>query len=78
VWAGQVSVTVEVTRTGSSPSTPFKIVLTAGAGYGDEPTQAFDGHLVKFSVSPYPQLGKTISPGDYRLRMTVTRFEAID
>ena len=68
-----MSVTVEIAQTGSNPPTPFKIVLTAGAGYGDEPTQAFDGHLVKFSVSPYPQLGKPISPGDYRLTLTVTR-----
>lgn len=68
-----MSVTVEVARTGSNPPTPFKIVLTSGAQYGDEPMQVFDGHQIRFSVSPYPQLGKTISPGDYRLTMTVTR-----
>ena len=70
-----MSVTVDVTRTGPTPSKPFKVVLTAGAQYGDEPTQIFDGHQVKFSVSPYPQLGKTIPAGDYRLTMTVTKSE---
>ncbi len=70
-----MSVTVEVTRTGSTSSAPFKVVLTAGAQFGDEPTQVLDGHAVKFSVSPYPQLGKAISPGDYRLTLTVTRAE---
>ncbi len=71
-----MSVTLEITRTGSNPPTPFKIVLTAGSGFGDEPTQVFDGHQVKFSVSPYPQLGKQISSGDYRLTMTVTKATA--
>ncbi len=73
MWAGQVSVTIDVTRTGSTPSTPVKVVLTAGAQYGDEPTQVFDGHQIKFKVSPYPQLGKTIAPSDYRLTITVNR-----
>ena len=67
-----MSVTVEVTRTGSNPPETVKVVLTQSGG-SEEAHQQFDGHEMKFSVSPYPKLGKQISAGEYRLTITVTR-----
>ncbi len=77
MWAGQVSVTVEVTRTADKPPTTVKVVLTQSGGSEDS-RQTIDGHQVRFSVSPYPQLGKQIKAGDYRLTLTLTKSNEAD
>ncbi len=66
IWAGEVSCTVQVTKAGST----VEVVLTE-SGAGDHATKSLDGYEVAFHVTPYPEAGKTIKPGDYRLTMTV-------
>ncbi len=64
-----MSCTVEITKIGQPA---VKVVLTQSGG-SDENLQSFDGHVLKFNVTPYPTAGKTIAAGDYRLNLTVLK-----
>ena len=69
IRAGRVSCDVEITKDGTENS----VTLT------DTPDQVFRGYTfqnykIVFSVSPYPEAGKTIAKSDYRLSMTVSKL----
>jgi len=68
IWAGQVSCILEITQNKQTTQT----VITA-SGATDYITTEYQSYSFKFQVDPYPQYGKTINKGDYRLIMTITR-----
>ena len=70
VWAGQVSCDVVITKDGTENS----VTLTDSAGSGHLDGYTFQNYKIVFSVSPYPEAGKTIVKGDYRLSMTVSKL----
>jgi hypothetical protein len=44
-------------------------------GGNDITTQDFNVYRITFKVEPYPQSGKQIKPEDYKMVMTVTKFQ---
>jgi hypothetical protein len=42
---------------------------------GDSTIQDFNVYRMTFKVDPYPQAGKQIKPEDYKMVMTVTKFQ---
>jgi hypothetical protein len=47
-----------------------KLVLTQPG-----PVAEFIGYHIEFNLTPYPQLGKKIETGDYRLKLKVNKNE---
>ena len=68
-WAGEVRCLVELVSSGSAE----RLELTQPGLSGEPSRQAFKGYEISFAVDPYPQEGKQISRGDYRLRLTVRK-----
>ena len=66
IWAGEVSCLVEIDYGGKNSD----LVLTQS---GDPTVKSFDKYQFTFHVEPYPQAGKEIAKGDYRLLMTVQK-----
>ena len=50
------------------------LVFTQQGG-NDITTQDFNVYRITFKVEPYPQAGKPIKPEDYKMVMTVTKFQ---
>jgi hypothetical protein len=70
VWAGEVNCDVTVTYKGSSAD----ITLTQ-SGLTEPPAEeTYQEYRLIFSVEPYPEAGKQISPADYRLILTVNKL----
>ena len=67
-WAGQVICDIELTKDGNKN----QIALTESAGSGLATGYTFQNYKITFSVSPYPEAGKTIAKGDYRLTLKVS------
>ncbi len=70
VWAGQARCAVDVTTSGETTSLDL-----IQPGLTDDPVAVeHGGYVFTFSVDPYPEkAGLQIAPGDYVLRLTVTR-----
>ena len=69
IWAGQVGCAIEITK----ENTKNPITLTDSAGTGSSAGYIFQDYKIVFAVSPYPEAGKPIAKGDYRLKLTVTK-----
>ena len=69
IWAGEVRCLVELVSSGSSE----RVELTQPGLTGDSNRQAFKGYELSFTVTPYPEAGKPIPRGDYRLILTVRK-----
>jgi hypothetical protein len=73
VWAGRVSVVVEIKDDGS----PYKMVLTE-PGLTDAPgRETYQGYSLSFHVTPYPEAGKKITADEYRLSLVVTQIMGV-
>ena len=70
IRAGDVSCKVEITKDGIKNP----VTLTDAAGTGSSQGYTFQNYKIIFSVSPYPEAGKTIAKSDYRLSMTVSKL----
>jgi len=70
IRAGDVSCDIEITKDG----TKNPITLTDTAGSGTTEGYTFQNYQFLFSVSPYPEAGKTIAKSDYRLSLTVSNL----
>jgi hypothetical protein len=69
IWQGQVSARLDITYQDNKTS----MVLTQ-PGLTSEPAMAdFNDYQFQFEVQPYPEVGKQISKGDYRLELTVSK-----
>ena len=69
IRAGDVSCDIEITKDG----TKNPITLTDTAGSGTTEGYTFQNYQFLFSVSPYPEAGKTTAKGDYRLTLNVSK-----
>ena len=67
-WAGEVKCDVTVTYQGESSD----ITLTQ-PGAAEPSSETYKGYKFIFSVQPYPEAGKQITPADYRLLLTVDK-----
>ena len=68
-WQGEVSCGIEIAYSGSQ----YRMVLTQPGLTSEPSTKTFQQYRLTFSVDPYPESGKKIRPGDYRLRLTVDK-----
>jgi hypothetical protein len=69
IWAGRVSCQAKFTQ----PDSSYQMVLTE-SGLTDQNTQeTYQEYKLSFRVEPYPEAGKTISPGQYRLMLNITK-----
>jgi len=70
IRAGEVSCDVTVTNNGSSSD----ITLTQ-SGLTEPPAETtYQNYELTFSVEPYPETGRQISPAEYRLNLTVNKI----
>lgn len=69
IWAGEVKCLVEITYFKSL----HRVTLTEPGLTDEPPRQTFKEYELAFHVDPYPESGKEISEGDYRLRITVNK-----
>ena len=60
-------------RTWTSSGSAERVELTEPGLTGDSNRQAFKGYELSFTVTPYPEAGKPIPRGDYRLILTVRK-----
>jgi hypothetical protein len=68
VWAGEVTCMMLIKYLDSSSSLEF----VQGGGTNNT-FQEFNVYQIVFNVEPYPELNKTIDPGDYRMVMKVNK-----
>lgn len=70
IWEGRVSCVVELVKTGSL----YQMVLTE-PGLTDEYTKArCEEYNIAFHVTPYPENGKQIAKGAYRLHLIISKL----
>ncbi len=69
IWQGRVSVLIEVTR---GPSTKPTVLTQPGLSDADG-AETYEDLKFAFTVEPYPEVGKQIKPGEYRLLLTVNK-----
>ncbi len=69
VWAGRVSVIVEITENGA----PYQMVLTHPGLTDEDAGETYKEYRLTFKVEPYPELGKEIATNEYRLLLTVSK-----
>ncbi len=69
IWEGRVSVLVEITRGPSIKPTVF----TQPGLSGDNGKEVYEDLNFAFNVEPYPEVGKQIKPGEYRLVLTISK-----
>ena len=69
IWAGRVSAVVEIKDGGPV----YKMVLTEPGLTDTSSRETYQGYSLSFHVTPYPEAGKKIAAGEYRLSLTVTR-----
>ena len=67
IWAGEVSAVIEV---GDGSSANLTLVEP---GHGGQSNQTYKNYIFSFHVEPYPEVGKPIMEGDYRLLLTVDK-----
>jgi hypothetical protein len=69
VWQGQASCLMEITYLES-----VQKVTLVQPGLTEEFSQIdFNGYLIQFNLTPYPEAGKEIKKSDYRLQLVVTK-----
>jgi hypothetical protein len=68
VWAGEAKCQMQITYQGSI----YPVIFTASGGTDGYSHEVFNQYKVSFRLDPYPEAGKSITPGDYRLIMTVS------
>ncbi|MBN1455808.1 MAG: hypothetical protein JW945_06135 [Methanomicrobia archaeon] len=68
VWEGVASSHVRITHQGTS----YSLVLNQ-PGLTEQAQEHFINYTLTFSLHPYPRAGEEISPGEYRLTLTVTK-----
>ncbi len=69
IWAGEAKCEIELIAAG----TTTQMTLTEHGLTDAGSTEAPQGYVLSFHISPYPQVGKKIAAGKYRLHLTVTR-----
>jgi hypothetical protein len=69
IQAGKVSCDVEISKDG----TKGNILLTQTGLTDNSGEYTYPNYAIVFDVSPYPEAGKQISSGDYRLSLTVSK-----
>ncbi len=69
VSAGEVRCNMRFTIAGSAAD----VILTQIGGTASSGTDYFINYSIAFKVEPYPEIGKTIAPADYKITMTVTK-----
>jgi hypothetical protein len=70
VWAGQADCLMLLYKGDSQTSLTF-----TQEGSNEVNSIDFNVYNVVFKLEPYPEAGKEIKPADYRLVMTVTKFQ---
>jgi hypothetical protein len=68
-WAGEVSCEVTITKDGDKNN----IFLTQMGLTDNTAEYTYHNYTITFSVSPYPEAGKEIKKGDYRLTMKISK-----
>lgn len=69
IWEGRVSAMLTVEKNGNRGQT----VLTAPGLTSGPFALKYEEYTLTFQVNPYPEAGKTINKGDYKLVLTVAR-----
>jgi hypothetical protein len=69
VWQGQASCLVEITYLESL----HRVTLTQPGLTGEPSEIDFKEYNIRFNLTPYPEAGKEIKEGDYRLQLVVTK-----
>ena len=69
IWAGRASCIVEIRQAGQTEQT----VLTEPGLTFDAVGQQYRNYTFAFRVEPYPEAGKKIEKGDYRLVLSVNK-----
>jgi hypothetical protein len=70
VWAGQADCLMLIYKGDSQTSLTF-----VQEGSNEVNSMDFNVYNIKFKLEPYPEKNKEIKPADYRLVMTVTKFQ---
>ena len=68
VWEGVANSSVTIVYRGES----YSIVLSQ-PGLTDQAKDTFIDYILTYSLNPYPREGEEISPGEYRLTLTLTK-----
>ena len=69
IWEGRVGCLIRMTYQGN-----YEWVILTKPGLSDDAAgQTYREYRLNLSVAPYPQAGKAIAPGDYRLIITVSK-----
>jgi hypothetical protein len=75
VWAGNAEVLIEVSAGGARGKKTLSLNTNAGQGRAAEGT--YRRYTVKLvALSPYPQSGRKIRPGEYTATLLVVKSEA--
>jgi hypothetical protein len=69
IQAGEARCLVQITLQGASSQATF----TDKGGIDGYSRAEFDRYKFAFKVTPYPEAGRQIAPGDYQLIMTVSK-----
>ncbi len=69
VWAGEAKVQLLITSNNSTS----QVIYTLSAGSDAVSQDFFNQYKTIFKLDPYPEAGKQIAAGDYKLTMTVTK-----
>jgi hypothetical protein len=69
IRAGEVKCEMTVTYQGSSSS-----ITLIQPGMTEPASETYRGYRIIYSVEPYPDAGKPISPAEYRLNLTVQKL----
>ncbi|MCX6003311.1 MAG: hypothetical protein NTX46_02605 [Chloroflexi bacterium] len=69
IQAGKVSCDVEISKDG----TKSHILLTQTGLTDNSGEYTYQNYIIVFDVSPYPEAGKQISSGDYRLSLIFSK-----
>jgi hypothetical protein len=73
IQAGRVSCDVEITKVSTKRVvTKDRILLTQTGLTDSSGAYAYQSYTIIFDVLPYPEKGKQIAKGDYRLTMAMT------
>ena len=68
IWAGQVSVLVEMTAKDGQET----LTLTEPGPSGLN-ISTYRQYRISYQISPYPEAGRAISKGDYKLQLTIKK-----
>ena len=70
VWAGRVTCMIKLTQIGSS----YRMALTEPGLTDEYSKERYEEYEIAFHVTPYPEAGKKIPTGAYRLNLIVSRL----